>query len=184
MRFKHMVGVSATFMMASERAKMHFALPACHFSARESPELVQSTQRGLREVPERTQTSGSQVHRVEKMGLAPCLQGAHSCGGGSKAVVCVFQTDQSYSDLASTSDSTALSLEPRNNNGLFPFFLCPFSHAAIFMLHLLAHGSITVGPDLQPVFQTLLLARGGERQVCLNTHCAVSRFGSGRYLEI
>lgn len=28
------------------------------------------------------------------------------------------------------------------------------------MLRLLAHGSITVGPDLQPVFQTLLLARG------------------------
>lgn len=52
------------------------------------------------------------------------------------------------------------------------------------MLHLLAHGSITVGPDLQPVFQTLLLVRGAEGQVCLNTHCAVSPFGSRRYLEI
>lgn len=40
-----------------------------------------------------------------------------------------------------------------------PLFLCPFKHTAIFTLHLLAHGSTTVGPDLQPVLQTLLLAR-------------------------
>lgn len=28
--------------------------------------------------------------QARKMGLAPCLQGAHSWGGGSKDVVCVF----------------------------------------------------------------------------------------------
>ena len=65
------------------------------------------------------------------------------------------------------SDSTALSLELRNNNGLFSLFLSPFNHAAIFMLHLLAHGSTTVGSDLQPVFQTLLVAGAGNRDKCV-----------------
>lgn len=60
--------MSVTFMTASERAKMQFALPACYFTAREIEELVKSTQRSLREVPERTQTSGTQVHRLEKWG--------------------------------------------------------------------------------------------------------------------
>lgn len=32
--FKSMMGMSATFMMASGRAKMQFALPACYFTAR------------------------------------------------------------------------------------------------------------------------------------------------------
>lgn len=47
----------------------------------------------------------------------------------------------------------------------FPFFffsLCPFKHTAIFTHHLLAHGSSTVGLDLQPVFQASLLARRGK----------------------
>lgn len=84
---------------------------------------------------------------------------------GSKAVVCAFWKSQGYSDLAGMWGSTAFSLQLRNNNSLFHppslfyFSLYPFKHTAIFTLHLLAHGSTTVGPDLQPVFQTLLLAR-------------------------
>jgi len=50
-------------MKALERAKMQFALPICYLTAREMQELIWSTQRGLREVPERNQTSGCQVHR-------------------------------------------------------------------------------------------------------------------------
>lgn len=65
MCFKCVVGMSAAFMKASERAKMRFILPIHYFTTSETREVIQQTKRGSKEVPEMNQTSGCQAHRPE-----------------------------------------------------------------------------------------------------------------------
>lgn len=121
MCYKYTMGVSVTFMMASESKDAACPASMLFHSQRNAGVGLEHTKRFKRS-SWKDSNLWEPGSRARKMGLSPCLQGAHSCGGGSKAVVCVFRQIRATQTWPTHQIQLLLPLSPEIIMVCFPFF--------------------------------------------------------------